>query len=87
MLKSVDYSTTEDFSDFKIQPVELATGTIRLLQKIPGAAQVCVQIEFLKEEKKVWTNGRAASRVRVRVSFQGRKLLLTKGTASACRIC
>jgi hypothetical protein len=41
MLKSVDYSTTEDFSDFKIQPVELGyQEAIRLLQKIPGAAQV-----------------------------------------------
>jgi hypothetical protein len=41
MLKSVDYSTTEDFSDFKIQPEELGyQEAIRLLQKIPGAAQV-----------------------------------------------
>jgi hypothetical protein len=41
MLKSVDYSTTEDFSDFKIQPQELGyQEAIRLLQKIPGAAQV-----------------------------------------------
>jgi hypothetical protein len=41
MLKSVDFSTTEDFSDFKIQPEELGyQEAIRLLQKIPGAAQV-----------------------------------------------
>jgi hypothetical protein len=41
MLKSVDYSTTEDFSDFKIQPQELGyQEAIRLLQKIPDAAQV-----------------------------------------------
>jgi hypothetical protein len=41
MLKSVDYSTTEDFTDFKIQPQELGyQEAIRLLQKIPGAAQV-----------------------------------------------
>jgi hypothetical protein len=41
MLKSVDYSTTEDFSNFKIQPQELGyQEAIRLLQKIPGAAQV-----------------------------------------------
>jgi hypothetical protein len=41
MLKSVDFSTTEDFSDFKIQPQELGyQEAIRLLQKIPGAAQV-----------------------------------------------
>jgi hypothetical protein len=41
MMKSVDYSTTEDFSDFKIQPQELGyQEAIKLLQKIPGAAQV-----------------------------------------------
>jgi hypothetical protein len=41
MLKSVDYSTTEDFSNFKIQPQELGyQEAIRLLQKIPGAPQV-----------------------------------------------
>jgi hypothetical protein len=41
MLKSVDYSTTEDFSDFNVQPEELGyQEAIRLLQKIPGAAQV-----------------------------------------------
>ncbi len=41
MLKSVDYSTTEDFSDFKIQPVELGyQEAIRMLQKTPGSAQV-----------------------------------------------
>jgi hypothetical protein len=41
MLKSVDYSTTEDFSDFKIQPQELGyQEAIRLLQKTPGSAQV-----------------------------------------------
>jgi hypothetical protein len=41
MLKSVDYSTTEDFSDFKVQPQELGyQEAIRLLQKIPGASQV-----------------------------------------------
>jgi hypothetical protein len=41
MLKSVDYSTTEDFSDFKVQPQELGyQEAIRLLQKIPAAAQV-----------------------------------------------
>jgi hypothetical protein len=41
MMKSVDYSTTEDFSDFKIQPEELGyQEAIRLLQKIPGGAQV-----------------------------------------------
>jgi hypothetical protein len=41
MLKSVDYSTTEDFTDFKIQPQEFGyQEAIRLLQKIPGAAQV-----------------------------------------------
>jgi hypothetical protein len=41
MMKSVDYSTTEDFSDFKVQPEELGyQEAIRLLQKIPAAAQV-----------------------------------------------
>jgi hypothetical protein len=42
MLKSVDYSTTEDFSDFKIQPEELGyQEAIRLLQKTtPASAQV-----------------------------------------------
>jgi hypothetical protein len=42
MLKSVDYSTTEDFSDFKIQPQELGyQEAIRLLQKTsPAAAEV-----------------------------------------------
>jgi hypothetical protein len=41
MLKSVDYSTTEDFSDFKIQPEELGyQEAIRLLQKTTGSAQV-----------------------------------------------
>lgn len=41
MLKSVDYSTTEDFTDFKIQPQELGyQEAIRLLQKAPGSAQV-----------------------------------------------
>jgi hypothetical protein len=41
MLKSVDYSTTEDFSDFKIQPQELGyQEAIRLLQKTDGSAQV-----------------------------------------------
>jgi hypothetical protein len=41
MLKSVDYSTTEDFTDFKVQPQELGyQEAIRLLQKIPGATQV-----------------------------------------------
>jgi hypothetical protein len=42
MLKSVDYSTTEDFSDFKIQPQELGyQEAIRLLQKsAPASAQV-----------------------------------------------
>jgi hypothetical protein len=41
MLKSIDYSTTEDFSDFKIQPQELGyQEAIRLLQKTPGSAQV-----------------------------------------------
>jgi hypothetical protein len=42
MLKSVDYSTTEDFSDFKVQPQELGyQEAIRLLQKgTPASAQV-----------------------------------------------
>ncbi|MGB8537998.1 MAG: hypothetical protein WCD57_16370 [Acidobacteriaceae bacterium] len=41
MLKNVDYSTTEDFSDFKIQPEELGyQEAIRLLQKTTGSAQV-----------------------------------------------
>ena len=41
MLKSVDYSTTEDFSDFKVQPQELGyQEAIRLLQKTTGSAQV-----------------------------------------------
>jgi hypothetical protein len=42
MLKSVDYSTTEDFSDFQIQPEELGyQEAIRLLEKsTPGSAQV-----------------------------------------------
>src|SRR6201995_308414 len=43
MLKSVDYSTTEDFSDFKIQPQELGyQEAIRLLQQkgTPASAQV-----------------------------------------------
>jgi hypothetical protein len=42
MLKSVDYSTTEDFSDFKIQPQELGyQEAIRLLQNTaPASAQV-----------------------------------------------
>src|ERR1700755_380393 len=39
MMKSADYSTTEDFSDFKIQPQELGyQEAIRLLQRIPDAA-------------------------------------------------
>jgi hypothetical protein len=38
MMKSVDYSTTEDFSDFQVQPQELGyQEAIRLLQK--GAAE------------------------------------------------
>jgi len=41
MMKSVDYSTTEDYSDFQVQPEELGyQEAIRLLQKIPAAAQV-----------------------------------------------
>src|SRR5580704_17524160 len=37
MMKSVDYSTTEDFSDFKVQPQELGyQDAIRLLQKSPA---------------------------------------------------
>jgi hypothetical protein len=41
MMKSVDYSTTEDFSDFQVQPQELGyQEAIRLLQKLPAGAQV-----------------------------------------------
>jgi hypothetical protein len=41
MMKSVDYSTIEDFSDFKVQQQELGyQEAIRLLQKSPGSAQV-----------------------------------------------
>jgi hypothetical protein len=41
MMKSVDYSTTEDSSDFKVQPQELGyQEAIRLLQKGPNTAQV-----------------------------------------------
>jgi hypothetical protein len=44
MMKSVDYSTTEDFSDFQVQPQELGyQDAIRLLQKGPGAAQVAAK--------------------------------------------
>jgi hypothetical protein len=44
MMKSVDYSTTEDFSDFKVQPQELGyQEAIRLLQKGPGTAQVAAK--------------------------------------------
>lgn len=36
MMKSVDYSTTEDFSDFRVQPQELSyQEAIRLLQQSP----------------------------------------------------
>jgi len=39
MMKSVDYSTTEDFSDFHVQPQELSyQEAIRLLQKAPAEA-------------------------------------------------
>jgi hypothetical protein len=41
MMKSVDYSTTEDFSDFQVQPQELGyQEAIRLLRKGPATAQV-----------------------------------------------
>jgi hypothetical protein len=44
MMKSVDYSTTEDFSDFQVQPQELGyQEAIRLLQKGPSAAQVAAK--------------------------------------------
>jgi hypothetical protein len=37
MMKSVDLSTTEDSSDFRMQPQELGyQEAIRLLQKIPA---------------------------------------------------
>jgi hypothetical protein len=37
MMKSVDYSTTEDFSDFQVQPQELGyQEAIRLLQQTPA---------------------------------------------------
>jgi hypothetical protein len=37
MMKSVDFSTTEDYSDFQVQPQELGyQEAIRLLQKIPS---------------------------------------------------
>ena len=37
MMKSVDFSTTEDSSDFQMQPQELGyQEAIRLLQKIPA---------------------------------------------------
>jgi hypothetical protein len=37
MMKSVDFSTTEDYSDFQAQPQELGyQEAIRLLQKIPA---------------------------------------------------
>jgi hypothetical protein len=37
MMKSVDYSTTEDFSDFQVQPQEMGyQDAIRLLQKTPA---------------------------------------------------
>lgn len=41
MMKSVDFSTTEDFSDFQVQPEELTyQEAIRLLQKTSTSAQV-----------------------------------------------
>ncbi|HET6215537.1 MAG TPA: hypothetical protein VFE27_00880 [Acidobacteriaceae bacterium] len=41
MMKSVDYSTTENFSDFQVQPQELGyQEAIRLLQRLPATAQV-----------------------------------------------
>src|ERR1700691_120350 len=44
MMKSVDYSTTEDFSDFKVQPQELGyQEAIRLLQKSPTTSQVAAK--------------------------------------------
>jgi hypothetical protein len=44
MMKSVDYSTTEDFSDFQVQPQELGyQEAIRLLQKGPATAQVAAK--------------------------------------------
>jgi len=40
----VDYSTTEDFSDFKVQQQELGyQEAIRLLQKGPSTAQVAAK--------------------------------------------
>jgi hypothetical protein len=37
MMKSVDFSTTEDFSDFQMQPQELSyQEAIHLLQRVPG---------------------------------------------------
>ena len=44
MMKSVDYSTTEDFTDFQVQPQELGyQEAIRLLQQTPS--QVACEIE------------------------------------------
>jgi hypothetical protein len=44
MMKSVDYSTTEDSSDFKIQPQELGyQDAIRLLQKAPTTSQIAAK--------------------------------------------
>ncbi len=41
MMKNVDYSTTEDYSDFKVQQQELGyQEAIRLLQKSPATPQV-----------------------------------------------
>jgi hypothetical protein len=43
-MKSVDFSTTEDFSDFKMQPQELGyQEAIRLLQKSPTTSQVAAK--------------------------------------------
>jgi hypothetical protein len=44
MMKSVDYSTTEDFSDFKVQAQELGyQEAIRLLQKTPTTSVVAAK--------------------------------------------
>jgi hypothetical protein len=44
MMKSVDYSTTEDSSDFKVQAQELGyQDAIRLLQKTPTTSIVAAK--------------------------------------------
>jgi hypothetical protein len=44
MMKSVDFSTTETFTDFEVQPEELSyQQAIQMLEKIPTSAQVAAK--------------------------------------------